>query len=185
MNKKLYMMFAALLILVLAGCATPNTKTLVSGETGGTSAGVKLEDVEYAVAQAVQSLLKYDRIKLLPGGNRAVTVVPNTVIDTTARGIGVAALSEDITLRLQSELTNSGKILVYDPDAAQYASNAPEVQYVLASVLRSRNITQDNGLVEIEYSFNMKLIDKASGTLYWQKSIPVRKVTTRRRSLSN
>lgn len=185
MNNKNYMIFAALLILVLAGCRTPNTRTLVAGEQGGTTSGIALEDVEYAVAQAVQSLLRYDRIKLLPGGTRAITVVPNTIIDTTARGSGVAALAEDITLRLQSELTNSGKILVYDPEAAKYATNAPEVQYVLASVLRSRNVTQDNGLVQIEYSLNLKLIDKASGTQYWQKSVPIRKVTTRSRALSN
>lgn len=185
MHKKIYMIFAALLVLVLAGCTTPGTTILASGETAKTVAGINMDDVDYAVAQAIQSLLKYDRIKLLPGGTRAVTVVPNTIIDTTGRGNGADALSDEITVRLQSELTNCGKILVYDPEAAQYATQAPEVQYVLASILRSRNVTQDNGLVQIEYSLNLKLIDKASGTQYWQKSVPIRKVTTRSRALSN
>ena len=183
MNKNVFMIFVAFLILTFAGCSTPGTKILASGETAKPTSDINLDDVNYAVATAVQSLLRYDRIKLLQGSTRAVTVVPNTKIDTARRGTGADALADEITVRLQSELTNSGKILVYDPEAAQYASQAPEVQYVLASVLRSRNVTQDNGLVQIEYSLNFKLIDRASGTQYWQMSIPIRKVTTRERAL--
>ena len=183
MHKLFFTVFAAFLVLILAGCSTPKTTILASGETAKPTSDINLDDVDYAVATAVQSLIKYDRIKLLPGGTRAVTVVPNTKIDTTRRGTGTDALAAEITVRLQSELTNSGKILVYDPEVARYASQAPEVQYVLASTLFSRNVTQDDGLVQIEYSLNLKLVDKATGTQYWQKSIPIRKVTTRSRTL--
>ena len=185
MSKKIYMMFAVLLALVFAGCATTGTTTVLSGEKTAETSGFKRDDVQNAVAQAVQSLLRYDRIKLLPGGTRAVTVVPNTKIDTTERGRGADALAEEISIRLQEELTNSGKIIVFDPEAAQYAENAPAVQYVLTSVLHSRNVRQDNGMVQLEYSLILKLIDKGTGTLYWQKIVPLTKVTTMRRALGN
>lgn len=185
MHKMIYMMFAVLLALAFAGCATPGTTTVLQEEKTKETAGFKRDDVKYAVAQAVQSLLKYDRIKLLPGSTRAVTVVPNTKIDTTERGRGADALADEISIRLQEELTNSGKIIVFDPEAAQYAENAPAVQYVLTSVLHSRNVRQDNGLVQLEYSLILKLIDKATGTLYWQKIVPITKVTTMKRALSN
>ena len=136
MNKNIYMIFAALLVLAFSGCATSGTRILAAGETAKPTSDINMDDVDYAVATAVQSLLRYDRIKLLPGGTRAVTVVPSTKIDTARRGTGADALADEITVRLQSELTNSGKILVYDPEAAQYATQAPEVQYVLASVDR-------------------------------------------------
>ena len=183
MHKMIYMTFAVLLALAFTGCATTGTRTVLPGEKTAETAKIKRDDVKYAVAQAVQSLLRYDRIKLLPGSTRAVTVVPPTKIDTTERGIGADALAEEISIRLQEELTNSGKIIVYDPEAAQYATLALEVQYVLTSNLRSRYVTQDNGLVQIEYSLNLKLIDKATGTLYWQKVVPITKVTTRERAL--
>ena len=183
MRKIVFTIFPVIVMLLVVGCSTPKTTILAPGETAKPTSDINLDDVDYAVATAVQSLLKYDRIKLLPGNARAITVVPSTRIDTTRRGTGADALADEITVRLQAELTNSGKILVYDPEAAQYAANPPNVQYILPSILHSRNVTQDNGLVQIEYSLNLKLIDKATGTQFWQKSIPIRKVTTRRRAL--
>ena len=184
MKKTVCSAFLVFIALLIAGCATPRTRILAPGETAKTTSDINMDDVEYAVAIAVQSLLKYDRIKMLPGGNRAVTVVPSTKIDTVRRGSGADALADEITVRLQEELTNSGKILVFDPEAAQFATgNVPQVQYALVSVLRSRNVTQDDGMVQIEYSLNLKLVDRASGTQYWQKTVPLRKVATRSRAM--
>ena len=175
--KKAFLMISSVLALICVGCATTGTRIIGPGETAAPTSDVNQDDIDYTVSIAVQSLLKHDRIKLLSGGTRAVTVVPNTKIDTTTRGSGADALAEAITYRLQEELTNCGKILVYDPDAAQYATVRVEPQYVLESVLRSRNVRQDNGRIQIEYSLNLKLIDRATGTQYWQKSVPLRKVT--------
>ncbi len=184
MKKICFMIAAAMLLALIAGCVSTPTNILAPGETAQATSDINLDDVEYTVSVAVQSLIKYDRIKMLPGGTRAVTVVPNTKIDTTRRGSGTEALAESITIRLQEELTNSGKILVFDPEAAQYATgNVPPVQYALISVLRSRNVQQDDGRIQIEYSLNLKLVDRASGLQYWQKSVPLRKVADRGRAL--
>jgi len=169
--------------MLMVGCATKTT-LLADGEVAQTTAGFNMDNVDNAVGRAVQNLLQLDRIKLLPGASRAVTIVPETKIDTLERGSSCEALAEEICIRLRETLTNCGKIIVLDPKAAQYATGkVPEAQYVLDSVLRQRNVRQDNGDFQIQYSLNLKLIDRATGLEYWQKTVPLRKVADKKNAM--
>lgn len=183
--KKMHCFIAAACVsaavLLTTGCATPTTE--LTPEAGQIVAGFAERDINASVKTAVDSIISQDRIKILPGANRAVVVIKNIINDTTSRGRDAEALAEALGLSLRESLTNSGKIVVYNPAAAQYATQRIDPQYALTGRLTQRFLRQDNGDVQIEYNLNLQLIDLATGLEFWQKRIPIRKLADRRNAL--
>lgn len=167
--------------VLVTGCAT-RTHYVPQGGTVAAVGAFSQDDVDDTVSRAVQSLLAQGRLRS-EDGSRKVVVVENVVNDTLSRGSQSDALAEALGLSLRENLTNSGKILVYNKRAAQYATVRVDPQMSLLGRLTQRNLRQDNGDVQIEYSLNLQLIDLATGLEFWQKRIPLRKIADRANAL--
>ena len=110
------------------------------------------------------------------GANRAVLIVEDVTNDTLSRGRDAGALAEALGQSLREELTNGGKVIVYNREAARYATVKVEPQYILRGRLTQRSLRQDNGDVQIEYNLNLTLIDLQTGLEFWQKRVHVGKL---------
>ncbi len=162
------------LMALATGCAT-TTHYVPAGATVAAVGGFSQDDIDYTVSQAVQSMLAQGRLASTDG-SRKVVVVENVKNDTLSLGSQADALAEAIGLSLRENLTNSGKILVFNKQVAQYATVKVDPQMTLYGRLTQRNLRQDNGDIQIEYSLNLQLIDLATGLEFWQKRIPLRKI---------
>lgn len=182
MNKMMNIVFAVSLAAFFAGCATA-TKRIVAGESTETVAGFSEEDINDTVSRAIQSICSLDRIKTVSGAGRAVIVVEDVVNDTKCRGRDAAALSQNLGQSLREELTNSGKVLVYNREVGQYAKVKVKPQYVLNGRLLRSDLRQDNGDRQIEYNLNLTLVEVDTGYEFWQKRIHVGKVASRENAL--
>ena len=165
----------ALVAVAVAGCTTP-THRYAAGETRAEVAGFSEYDLNDTVSRAIQSVLSQDRIKLHPGANRAVMIVEDVVADVTARGREAEGLANSIGQSLREELTNGGKVVVYNKEVGQYATVRVEPQYILRGRLTERNLRMDNSDYQREYNLNLTLIEIATGLEFWQKRIHVGKL---------
>lgn len=173
-NLMMTMVFCAL-ACAQVGCTT-TTRKFAGDETRVTVAGYSEADIQFAVSKALQSILSEDRIKLQVGANRAVMIVENIKNDTTSRGSSATVLATTIGQRLRKELTNSGKVVVYNKTAAQYAKVKVEPQYHLSGTLAERNLRQDNGDVQREYNLSLTMVELATGLEFWQEDIHIGKI---------
>lgn len=176
MKKIMIGIFAAATVVVsMTGCTTA-TKRYAAGEAREVVAGFSEADIQDTVSRAYQSVCSQDRIKLQPGANRAVMIVENVTNDTNSRGRDAGALAEALGQSLREELTNGGKVVVYNKETAQYATVKVTPQYRLAGRLTERNLRQDNGDYQKEYNLNLTLVELATGLEFWQKRIHVGKL---------
>ena len=173
--KSLRFAVVAMAVVAMAGCAT-TTRRYVDGEDRSTVAGFSETDIQYTISRVVQDILSRDRIKALEGSNRAVMIVEDVKNDTLSRGRDAGALAEALGQTLREELTNSGKVVVYNKEAAQYAQVRINPQYRLAGRLSERNMRQDDGDAQKEYNLNLTLVDLATGLEFWQKRVHVGKL---------
>ena len=96
--------------------------------------------------------------------------------DTLSRGRDAGALAEALGQSLREELTNGGKVVVYNKEVAQYATVKVSPQYILRGRLTQRNLRQDDGDVQIEYNLNLTLVDIQTGLEFWQRRVHVGKL---------
>ena len=174
MNRLAYGMMVVAAV-AMTGCMT-TTRRYIENEDRRTVAGFSEEDIQYTISRVVQDILRRDRIKALEGSNRAVMVVEDVRNDTLSRGRDASALAEALGQSLREELTNSGKVVVYNKEAAQYAQVRVNPQYRLAGRLSERNMRQDNEDYQKEYNLNLTLVDLATGLEFWQKRVHVGKL---------
>lgn len=172
----------ALLVFGSAGCRT-TTHYVPQGGTVAAIGGFSQDDIDYTISQAVQSILSQNRLAGANPQERKVVVVENVRNDTLSRGRDADALAEGLGISLREELTNSGRVLVFNKQAAQYATVRVDPQFSLNGRLTQRNLRQDNGDVQIEYSLNLQLIDLKTGLEFWQKRVPLRKVADWRNAM--
>ena len=173
----------SLVACLIAGCATA-TRKYAASETRQTVAGFSEADVQDAVSRAVQSILSQERIRLKEGANRAVVSVNNIINDTMSRGYDASILAENICQSLREELTNSGRVVVYNKDVAKYAQVQVTPQYVLVGRLSERHMRQDNGDIQKEYNLNLSLVEVATGLEFWQKRIHIGKLVSSRNAMN-
>ena len=169
-------------LLVSIGCATKTSYisdngTLENGKAAQTVAGFSERDIQICVNRAVSTILNMqpNRIVPPPGSDRAVVVMKST-IDTMSRGRDAAALSEALQIEFAQQLTDSGKIIVYDKNVAKYAQVSIEPQYLFTIRLTERILRQDDGDAQKEYNMNLQLLNLKTGLVFWQRRIPLRKL---------
>ena len=138
--------------------------------------GFSEEDINDTVSRAIQSVCSQDRIKLQAGANRAMLIVEDVTNDTLSRGRDAGPLAEALGQSLREELTNGGKVIVYNREVAQYATVKIQPQYILRGRLSQRNVRQDDGDLQVEYNLNLTLIDLQTGLEFWQKRVHVGKL---------
>lgn len=181
MKTLFFTVFALVAVAVFTGCANiTRTQYIPQGTRAEAVAGFSQDDIDDVISRAVQSVLWQDRIKLLPGANRAVLIIPDVTNDTLSRGRDCNALAENLGISLREELTNSGKVVVYNKEVGATAQVDVSIQYILKGSLKQRNLRTDYGDFQIEYSLNLTLVELATGLEFWQKRIPIRKLADRR-----
>jgi len=182
MNKMMILAASAVSAAVL-GCTTA-THRYVEGEARSEVAGFSEYDINDTVSRAIQSVISQDRIKLQPGANRAVMIVEDVVADTTSRGREATGLANSIGQSLREELTNGGKVVVYNKEVGQYAKVRVEPQYILRGRLTERNLRTDDGDYQREYNLNLTLVEISTGLEFWQKRIHVGKLIDKKNVLN-
>ena len=173
--KRIMLPLLVVALFATAGCTTP-TRRFAAGETRQTVAGFSEEDINDTVSRAVQNILALDRIKTPVGANRAVVIVEDVTNDTNSRGRDAGALAEALGQSLREELTNCGKVIVYNKAAGKYAQVRVNPQYRLTGCLTERNLRQDDGDFQKEYNLNLTFVELATGLEFWQKRIHVGKL---------
>ena len=177
--KRVLIPVMAVALVAAAGCPT-QTRRYAAGETRQTVAGFSEEDIDDTISRAVQNILALDRIKVPQGAGHAIVIVKNVVNDTNSRGRDASALAEALGQSLREELTNSGKVIVYNEETAPNAKVKVEPQYRLSGRLTERNLRQDDGDFQKEYNLNLTLVELATGLEFWQKRIHVGKLVDKK-----
>ena len=103
-------------------------------------------------------------------------IVEDVTNDTTSRGRDAGVIAEALGQSLREELTNSGKVIVFNRDVAQYATVKVTPQYILRGRLTQFSPRQDNGDMQVEYNLNLTLVDLQTGLEFWQKRVHVGKL---------
>ena len=185
--------FAAL----IAGCTTPTTRIDLRNDRGPQVAGLDYRDVQYAANEMLQSLFRSGRLDRGDGQMYVMTV--GKVKNDTMQRFDTDILTSHIT----EELMNSGKVMVTSAMAAS-ADNRDEMVNAVRSVrgdaefnqntvvnagqlvapthsvygkIIQREVRMDNGDKQIEYYFQLRIVELATGLQWWQKQVPIVKRT--------
>ncbi len=188
--KKILSGFAlAAMAVVITGCATPTTRIDTRNDRGPQVAGLDYRDLQEAASAMLQSLFRSGRLDRTDGQAYVMTV--GKVKNDTPQRFDTDTLTSYIT----EELMNSGKVMVTSAMAAS-ADNRDEMVNAARSVrgnaefnqatvaktgqlvapthsiygkIIQREIRMDNGDKQIEYYFQLRIVELATGLQWWQK----------------
>jgi uncharacterized protein (TIGR02722 family) len=196
MNKTLTLLSAAFVAAMFVGCATKTGRIDLGNDRGPQVAGIDYRDVQEATRALVQDLVRSGRLDR-PNGGTYVMTVGKVVNDTNRRDFDTDMLTSYIT----EELMNSGKVMVTSAMAAS-AGNVDEMVNAGRSVrgnaefnqqtvaktgqlvapthsvfgkVIERQIYMDGGDRQVEYWFQLKITEIASGLQWWQKQYVIGK----------
>ena len=185
------------LAALVAGCTTPTTRIDMRNDLGPAVAGLDYRDVQLAANQLIQSLFRSGRLDRGDGQLYVMTV--GKVKNDTMQRFDTDILTSYIT----EELMNSGKVMVTSAMAAG-ADNRDEMINGVRSVrgngefnqntvakagqlvapthsvhgkIIQRDIRMDNGDKQIEYYFQLRIVELATGLQWWQKQAVIGKRT--------
>ena len=186
---------AAAAAALLAGCATPTTRIDTRNDNGPQVAGLDYRDVEEAAGAMLQSLFRSGRLDRADGQAYVMTV--GKVKNDTMQRFDTDILTSYIT----EELMNSGKVMVTSAMAAG-ADNRDQMVNGVRSVrgnaefnqgtvvqagqlvapthsvygkIIQREIRMDNGDKQVEYYFQLRIVELATGLQWWQKQTVIGK----------
>lgn len=189
MKKILTGLALAVAASVFTGCTTPTTRIDMYNDRGPQVAGLDYRDLKEAANAMLQSLLRSGRLDRADGGQYVLTV--SKVTNDTMQRFDTDTLTSYIT----EELMNSGKVMVTSAIAGTAANRDDMVngarllrgngEFNQATVAKQgqlvapthsvygkviqREIRMDNGDKQIEYYFQLRLVEIASGLQWWQK----------------
>jgi hypothetical protein len=200
MNKLIPVCAIVAVSAVFAGCTTPTTRVDPMNDRGPQVAGMDYRDVQEAARVMLDSLFRSGRLDR-PDGQAYVMTVGKVKNDTMQR------FDTDIlTSYITEELMNSGKIMVTSAMAAS-ADNRDEMVNAVRSVrgnaefnqgtvarsgqlvapthsvfgkIIQREVRMDNGDKQIEYYFQLRITELATGLQWWQKQHLIPKRTDAR-----
>jgi hypothetical protein len=199
--KKIISGFAmAAVAAVITGCVTPTTRIDIHNDRGPQVAALDYRDLQEAASAMLQSLFRSGRLDR-PDGQAYVMTVGKVKNDTPQRFD-----TDTLTSYITEELMNSGKVMVTSAMAAT-ADNRDEMVNAARSVrgnaefnqatvaktgqlvapthslfgkIIQREIRMDNGDKQIEYYFQLRITEIASGLQWWQKQHLIGKRTDAR-----
>lgn len=190
-------MMALALVALVAGCRTPTTIIDEDNDLGPRVASIDYRDVKQAANKLLQSLYRSGRLDR-GDGQMYVLAVSKVVNDTVLR------FDTDIlTSYITEELMNSGKVMVTSAMAAKADNrddmingarsvrNNPEFNqntvpqagqlvaptHSLYGKIIHREVRMDNGDKQVEYYFQMRIVEVANGLQWWQKQVFIGKRT--------
>jgi len=190
MTKNILTAFAlAASVVAITGCTTPTTRVDIYNDRGPQVASIDYRDVRETAHTMLGDLLRSGRLDRTDGHQYVLTV--GRVKNDTNQRFDTDTLTSYIT----EELMNSGKVLVTSAMAAG-ADNRDEMvngarsvrgnaEFNQATVAKQgqlvapthsvfgkiieRQIPMDNGDKQIEYYFQLRITEIASGLQWWQK----------------
>ena len=190
-------LFGMILAALAVGCTTPTTRVDLRNDLGPQVAGLDYRDVQQAARESLQSLYKSG--KLERGDNQMYVMTVGKVKNDTMQRFDTDILTSYIT----EELMNDNKVTVTSAMAAS-ADNRDEMIQAVRSVrgngefnqntvaktgqlvapthsvygkIIQREIRMDNGDKQIEYYFQLRIVELATGLQWWQKQVPIVKRT--------
>ncbi len=181
------------LVALVAGCRTPTTRVDLRNDLGPQVAGIDYRDVQLAANQVLQSLYRSGRLDR-GDGQMYVMAVDRVKNDTMQRFD-----TDIVTSYITQELMNNNKVMVTSAMAAtddnrsgmingartargnaefNQATVAQAGQLVAPShtiygKIIQREIPMDNGDKQVEYYFQMRLVEIATGLQWWQGQVPI------------
>ena len=185
------------LVALVAGCRTPTTRVDLRNDLGPQVAGIDYRDVQHAAQDALQTLYRSGRLDRGDGQMYVMTV--GRVKNDTMQRFDTDILTSYIT----EELMNSGKVMVTSAMAAG-ADNRDQMVNGVRSVrgnaefnqgtvvqagqlvapthsvygkIIQREIRMDNGDKQIEYYFQLRIVELATGLQWWQNQAVIGKRT--------
>ena len=177
------------LAALVAGCTTPTTRIDVRNDRGPEVAGLDYRAVQEAARELLSSLNRSGRLDRADGGAYVLTV--GKVKNDTMQRFDTDTLTSYIT----EELMGNNKVMVTSAMAAtednrdeminaarSVRGNAEFNQSTVAKTgqlvapthslfgkIIQREVRMDNGDKQVEYYFQLRLTELASGLQWWQK----------------
>ena len=179
------------LVLVFAGC-TAGTKNIdVVNDEGKAVMELDYRDFDKAAVEMVQSMIASGVFKKADGSRYVVTTAK--VLNDTMQRID----TDQLTFKIEQELMNSGMVTMTSAVGGKGAPDqmvhqlrelrdsekadefkqgtlpgkgqiiAPELS--ISGKIFQRNVRYDNNLQQVEYYFQLRVSEIASGATYWQK----------------
>ncbi len=197
MKRTVPAIVAAAVAAAFTGCVTPTTRIDIHNDNGPRVAGLDYRDLQEAASATLQSLFASGRLDRKDGQMYVLTV--GRVANDTPQHFDTDTLTSYIT----EELMNSGKVMVTSAMAAS-ASNRDEMiqgarsvrgdaEFNQATVAKTgqlvapthslygkivqREIRMDNGDKQVEYYFQLRITEIATGLQWWQKQYVIGKRT--------
>ena len=193
--KKLLLAASFSAIALLTGCAS-NAVEMVDtrNDTGAAVAGLDYRDLQNAASQAIQGLLNSGAVTN-PNGGRYVIVLSNVTNNTMQRFDTTL-----LTQKIFQDLTNSGKVAVQlaiglngpqdqmraalvnqgagdgRGSSAPLQRDAVRPDLSLSGKIIQRNVPAGNK-VQIEYYFDLNLMQISTGLGLWVNETPIIKRT--------
>ena len=181
------------LAALVAGCTTPTTRVDLLNDRGPRVAGLDYRDVQLAANATLQSLYRSGRLDR--GDGQMYVMAVSKVKNDTMQRFDTDILTSYIT----QELMNNNKVMVTSAMAAT-ADNRDELihgartargnaEFNQATVAQAgqlvapshtvygkviqREIPMDNGDKQVEYYFQMRIVEVATGLQWWQGQVPI------------
>lgn len=184
-------------VLLFSGCATPTTRIVMDNDRGPQVASLDYRDLQEAANAMLQSLVRSGRLDRTDGKSYVMTI--GEIKNDTMQRFDTDTLTSYIT----EQLMNSGKVMVTSAMAAtkdnsdqmitvarsvrgnaeyNQSSVAKEGQLVapthsIYGKIIQRDIRMDNGDKQIEYYFQLRIVEIATGLQWWQKQHVIGKRT--------
>ena len=195
--KNMFWVALSATVLLFSGCATPTTRIVMDNDRGPQVASLDYRDLQEAANAMLQSLVRSGRLDRTDGKSYVMTI--GEIKNDTMQRFDTDTLTSYIT----EQLMNSGKVMVTSAMAAtkdnsdqmitvarsvrgnaeyNQSSVAKEGQLVapthsIYGKIIQRDIRMDNGDKQIEYYFQLRIVEIATGLQWWQKQHVIGKRT--------
>ena len=186
MNTRI-LQIIALLSIGLGGCGGPKTTNIdIRNDDGKPVLALDYRDFDQAAGQMVQSMISSGALKK-QGGGRYVVATGRIVNDTMQR-----IDTNQLMAKIEEELMNSGQVVMtlaigseadalihqtrelrdseeFDQDTIAKRGTLIAPELTISGKIFQKNLQYDKKRQQVEYYFQLKLSDVASGLRYWQK----------------
>ncbi len=179
------------LVLAFAGCTAETKNIDVVNDEGKAVMELDYRDFDKAAVEMVQSMIASGVFKKADGSRYVVTTAK--VLNDTMQRID----TDQLTFKIEQELMNSGMVTMTSAVGGKGAPDqmvhqlrelrdsekadefkqgtlpgkgqiiAPELS--ISGKIFQRNVRYDNNLQQVEYYFQLRVSEIASGANYWQK----------------
>jgi uncharacterized protein (TIGR02722 family) len=195
---KTYFSVAIIFLAALfVGCTPPTKNVDVVNDEGKAVMELDYRDFDKAATELVQSMLSAGIFKKADGSRYVVTTAK--VVNDTMQRID----TDQLTFKIEQELMNSGQVVMTvavggngAPDQMVYQLRelrdseksdefkqgtmpgkgqivAPELS--ISGKIFQRNVRYDKDMQQVEYYFQLRVAEMASGLSYWQKETVIGK----------